>query len=67
MIKNAYMCSSKELTSVIRSGKEFQNGKHWRVSVDQWRDFLPLAGHMTKLKKFAKYEIHEFSAFPNIK
>ena len=32
-----------------------------RVNADHGRDFHPLADHLTKLKKFTKGEIHEFS------
>ena len=35
-----------------------------RVYADHWRDFHPLADHMTKLRNFIKVEIREFSAFP---
>ena len=33
------------------------------VSADHWRDFHPLTGYITTLRKFTKGKIHEFSAF----
>ena len=58
LIKKAYFFfkSSKELTLVVRSGKDHNSGYKkmvntvW-VNADHGRDLHPLANHMTKSKK----------------
>ena len=59
--------SSKELTLVVRSGKD-QNSVSkmvntvW-VKADNGRDLHPLADHRTKLRNFTKEENRDFLAF----
>ena len=56
--------SSKELTSVVRSGKDQNSGyKKLKVSADHGREFNPFVDHTTKLQSFTKGENHDFSAF----
>ena len=59
--------SSKELTSVIRSGMNQISGSKMvntvGVMADHGRDFNTLADHMTKLQNFTKGENRDFSAF----
>ena len=60
--------SSKELTSVIRSGKDQNSGyPKWLTMCESMPnhgcDFKPLTIHMTKLRNFTKGEKRDFLAF----